>query len=273
MEKIDELFGKSLKNLEVKPSERANTLFETRLNQKKGGNRRAWIYWSMAASIGFVFFAIYGILLKNNSDKLQIAANDISETKIEISEKKATENSGDLKSNTGQNIKILESGNLKMTKGKTFLDENIKLVVSGEQQGIPIISEDSKPSQIAMAQSEVKMDNSGKVRSAINEDNIEAVVYLSPLMSLNSETIKQVISLPKVEKKTSNQDYFNDEKSLIVRVAEEVKGLKKGEKVDFNKLGIKPIEEWSKDEDGFIASETREFKERYTRIKTFLTSK
>jgi len=92
-------------------------------------------------------------------------------------------------------------------------------------------------------------------------------------MSLNSETIKQVVSLPKVEKKTSTQDYFNDEKSLIVRVAEEVKGLKKGEKVDFNKLGIKPIEEWSKDEDGFIASETREFKERYIRIKTFLTSK
>ena len=210
MEKIDELFGKSLKNLEVKPSERANALFESRLNQKKGGNRKVWIYWSMAASIGFVFFAIYGFLLKNNSDNLQVATNDISETKIEISEKQATENNGDLKSDTEQNIKILKSDNLKMSKGKAFLDENKELVVSGEQKGLSIISEDLQSSQIAMKQSEVKVDNSGKVRSTINEDNIEAIVYLSPMVTLNSETIKQVAGLPKIQKKAENQDYFTE---------------------------------------------------------------
>lgn len=271
MEKIDELFEKSLKNLEVKPSERANVLFESRLKEKKGGSRKVWIYWSMAASIGFVFFTFLGIRLKNSNDQIQVATNIVADTDKSGTEI-ATKNES-LLVFSKKRTEMISENKSNVSKGKIEKTENDAPPALDVVTTVPLISSESKPSLIAKTFPVDKMENQSKMPSKSNDENLEAIVYLSPLVSLNSETMKQVVNFPKVEKKSANQDYFNDEKSLIVRVAEEVKGLKKGEKVDFNKLGIKPIEEWSKDEDGFIASETREFKERYTRIKTFLTSK
>ena len=51
-----------------------------------------------------------------------------------------------------------------------------------------------------------------------------------------------------------------------------IRHIKNGEKVEFNKLGLKPVDELSLNQEGFIASETRQIKETYSWIKSKITN-
>ena len=271
MEKIDELFEKSLKNLEISPSERANKLFESRLAQKNNRKRKGWFYFGMAASLSLFGVITLSLFLKTNK-KQDTVASSTSVFNSEI-EKSQLSNIEEAKSGL---FKEKISDNSVFGQKHFLIEKKIsKNIFQSESTSDPINANTvSATQEMPIARIMDSQNTITKTDLNLSEkENFETLVILSPLLSINPETIAQAIQAPKTQTVTQEQEYFTDDKSLFVRMAEEVKNIKKGEKVDFNKLGIRPLEDWSKDEDGFIASETREFKERYTRIKTFLSSK
>jgi len=104
----------------------------------------------------------------------------------------------------------------------------------------------------------------------------ETLIFLTPILALNQ--VNTFGGNPKILENSDNvitastEEYFSDDKSLVTRVLDEVKNLKKGEKVDFNKLGFKPIEELALDKEGFIVSETNQIKDKINWIKARLNN-
>jgi hypothetical protein len=146
---------------------------------------------------------------------------------------------------------------------------NEKVVLTSEKKEMQE-TENKKPEEFFERENNVKISNIEETRQNKLE---ETLIYLTPILAVNQ--VNSFNGSPRVPEnaKTNSGDFFSNSKLLVTRVLDEVKHLKKGEKVDFNKLGFKPIEELALDEEGFIVSETNQIKDKINWIKARLNNK
>lgn len=278
MNPIDDFFREKLKNHEVRPSERANQLFLSRLEGKKKKKPVHFWYFALAASLFIVsLVGVYYYQGQGDSQAVlttseeQNSSNEINKNK-DLAE---TSNPKDIQvQKTGTQPAELKRWNLNSTGKDAFsyssevVATNEKNVQTGEKKETQAVDK-KKLEEFFETENNVKM---AIVEEARQNKLEETLIYLTPILAVNQvSTFKGSPNIPE-NTKASSDEYFSDDKSLVTRVLDEVKHLKKGEKVDFNKLGFKPIEELALDKEGFIVSETNQIKDKINWIKARLNN-
>ncbi|MCP9754391.1 hypothetical protein EGI26_04325 [Lacihabitans sp. CCS-44] len=277
MNPIDDFFREKLTNQEMKPSERANQLFMSKLENKKKKRIVPYRYFAMAAS--FFIVSLVGVYFYNKSkvsnDTLALTIPSSDEV---ISPSKTNEMIGKSDENITEVVPLIKS---ESTVIKEFLilkpNEVIALAVVPSER-VDNVNEQKEISS-TNTNSKVGIDSKTVLanKAEFKSENIEeTLIFLTPILAMNQ--LNTFGGNPKILENsnsivtTSSDEYFSDDKSLVTRVLDEVKNLKKGEKVDFNKLGFKPIEELTLDKEGFIVSETNQIKDKINWIKARLNN-
>ncbi len=277
MNPIDDFFREKLTNQEVKPSERANQLFLSKLENKKKRRIVPYRYFAMAASLFVV--SMVGVYFYNKAE----VSNDTLASTVPSSEE------------------TISPSRTKEMVGKK--EKNLSEVVSTSKYRNTVFEEFPKPNEaiaLAVVPNEKAQNVDTKVQNEINSTDtklktgIDSKIALESKMEFKSENLEETLIFltpilamnqvntfgrnPKILENSNSigiaspEGYFSDDKSLVTRVLDEVKNLKKGEKVDFNKLGFKPIEELALDKEGFIVSETNQIKDKINWIKARLNN-
>ena len=278
MNPIDDFFREKLKNHEVTPSERANQLFMSRLESKKKKKPVPFWYFALAASLFIVsLVGVYYYQGQDDSHAVLTANEELSpnvdtnraKSLAEVSNPKTTE-----VQKSGANQADFKRVGLKSNITDVFSTSpeivltNEKVVQTIEKKETQMV-DNKKLEEFFETENNVKMANIEEARQNKLE---ETLIYLTPILAMNQvNTFNGSLRIPE-NTKTTSDEYFSDDKSLVTRVLDEVKHLKKGEKVDFNKLGFKPIEELALDKEGFIVSETNQIKDKINWIKARLNN-
>jgi hypothetical protein len=273
---IDEFFSEKLKNTEIKPSERAKALFLQKLEAQKkplffGFEPKVIRYIGMAAAI--VIVASVGLLYKNKINNNQQIAQIITS----IPKSKTTIENVGIEKPTISNLIIEEKQNQAIKNTKISFTSSL---VANYQTSANNESAIINPLDL------LKIDDSDPeilFTRQLENQKIEEIAHLNKLketvISISPLDIQDYLLYLSHQEQTNlrnkiNQENLNDEeeKTLFAKVLNEIKGLKKGEKVDFNKLGFKPLDDMAINNDGFIASESRQIKEKFNWIKSKLSN-
>lgn len=280
MEKIDNFFKNRLEGIEITPSERAKNLFLEKIKDNKDkkfvifSNTKRLFFGAAAAILLFGFVGLYFYLTpqknvlavnKNNSEiNNSSIVNKVKEvpklglpSKFSSVEVALKSSSNRIISKTTQKFEDLKG------LDNTTLAQNIPTVF-GEIVNQDIIIEERKSSVISTLKS---IDYLPK--NALSE----TMVYVSPLQEEELTPVSPVSEIETNEIVEGINSYFDTpDKTLFAKVVDELRHIKNGEKVDLNKLGFKPVDELSLNQEGFIASETRQIKETYSWIKSKITN-
>lgn len=271
MNSIDDFFRNNLKEHEVKPSERANLLFANRIEVKKKKKPLAIWYFGLAASLVLVtLIGLYFNKVQKSSDYTLAKVESSLELEKPSSESNFKKDVEDKNSGADSRIVSLDkksNDNLSLIPKSSFLENNE-----------PISLEVIDDSSLALV-TNIEMDNTDKNINKLMQgqnEKVQTLIYLTPILALNQVNPfgggPKIVTNPTPTNKFMVEEYFADDKSLLARVLDEVKSLKKGEKVDFNKLGFKPFDELSLDKEGFIVSETNQIKEKISWVRTRLNN-
>lgn len=257
MNQIDNHFSKKLRDLEVKPSDRANELFKSKIAPQKKDKNIVWKYFALAASVMLALGVLFALNL--NSDVLSTDTalvlpqelEPVSETTSEVEdnkqEKQAEESVIEEFINQNEPKPALASVEIPKPKEATLVNK--------------------KPeSEVVTAETKrINLGNVGK----INPEK----VYTYQSNDLVDYTLIDVIT-SRLDVVADNsfaepgQEMKVKEKPLIAKVINEVKYLLHGEKLDLERAGIKPAATaLAHNPTGLIASETQQFRENVHRIK------
>ncbi len=281
MEKIDNFFKNRLEGIEITPSERAKNLFLEKIKDNKDkkfiifSNTKRLFFGAAAAILLFGFVGLYFYLtpqknvLAVNKNNSEINNSSIDNKVKEVSKlglpSKFSSVEVALKSSSNRII-LKTTQKFEDLKGldNTTLAQNIPNVFA-EIVNQDIIIEERKSSVISTLKS---IDYLPK--NALSE----TMVYISPLQEEELAPVTPLSAIETVEIDEGLKSYYYDtpDKTLFAKVVDELRHIKNGEKVDFNKLGLKPVDELSLNQEGFIASETRQIKETYSWIKSKITN-
>jgi hypothetical protein len=279
MNPIDDFFREKLTKQEVKPSDRANQLFLSKLENRKKRRIVPYRYFAMAASLLIV--SLVGVYFYNKS---KVSNNSLTSTIPSSVEIISPSRINEMGNNKVQKLSDRVLSSKYPNKGFAELNNQkpnqvIALVaLRGEEVGNVDVN-GQKEISLMEVNSKIEIDSKTVLANKIeykSENLEETLIFLTPILALNQ--MNTFGGNPKILENsnsivTANTDeYFIDDKSLVTRVLDEVKNLKKGEKVDFNKLGFKPIEELTLDKEGFIVSETNQIKDKINWIKARLNN-
>lgn len=280
MEKIDDFFKDRLKGLEITPSERAKNLFLEKVKDKKNkkfvifSNTKRQFFWAASGTLLFGFVGLYFYLTpQKNVLAVNKNNNEISNSSI-VNKVRKVPKLGllskfspvevALKSSTHRiELKTIQKFDDLKGLDKSTLAQNIPSVFA-EIVNQDLIIEERKSSVISTLKS---IDYLPK--NALSE----TMVYISPLQEeeLTPVTPPSAIETSEIMEDINSHNDTSD-KTLFAKVVDEIRHIKNGEKVDFNILGLKPVDELSLNQEGFIASETRQIKETYSWIKSKITN-
>jgi hypothetical protein len=268
MNPLDKIFLDGLKDHEIIPSERANKLFEESLKAKS--NKKPLVYFSMAASILLLLFTGFWVLKNNNQlDNTKTAiTSELKNTVNQKSEDGSIEINPNLESNRADMIppNVLISNAVSYKEYSKEVPskpiENLVFTVDSKSEILDKHLDNNIKSELI---SEAKPEKKPAIES------IETLVFISPLINA-PKVVSNIENLKIVQSTLSDQDYFDEDKSLVTRFLSEVANLKRGEKVDLAKIGFKSLDEISKDDESFIASETKQIKKGYNWIKSKISN-
>jgi hypothetical protein len=277
MDPIDKLFLEKLKNHEVQPSDKANKLFLSKM-QMKEDKKKLPFWWTMSLAASLFIVGFGGFYFSKNQNLVEIFQNkQFVEAAARHFDKVGQENPLIIEKKQGN---VLES--LNHTKEKVFsksIDKNYPSQTSKKQE--LVIAEKSSQlfenqllNQIVETVQIAKIEEKSQTISNIDAQQ-ETIIFLTPMLAMNriNDSQQKALTVKDLQSNSeSGEDYFSEEKSLFARVIDEVKNLKKGEKVDFNKLGFKPIDELALNQGGFIVSESHQIKEKLNWIKSRLNN-
>jgi hypothetical protein len=279
MNPIDDFFREKLANQEVKPSDRANQLFLSKLENKKKRRIVPYRYFAMAASLFIVSLAGVYFYNKSKVSNHTLTSNILnSEEATSPSELNEMANKKEEKlADLVPTSKYLKTGFAEFSIKKP--NDVIALAVVPSESADNVDINEQKEISLIDVNSKTGIDSKTVLanKTGFKSENLEeTLIFLTPILALNQVNTFGVN--PKISENSnsvvtaSTDEYFSDDKSLVTRVLDEVKNLKKGEKVDFNKLGFKPIEELALDKEGFIVSETNQIKDKINWIKARLNN-
>lgn len=277
MNPIDDFFREKLANQEMKPSERANQLFLSKLENKKKKRIVPYRYFAMAASLFIVSLA--GVYFYNKS---KVSNDTLASTMPSSEEVISPSKTNEMIDKTDENL-IAE---VPLIKSQSTVIEEFSVQKPNEVIALAVVPGErvdnvNEQKEISQTNTNLKIGIDSKTvlanKAEFKSENLEeTLIFLTPILAMNQVNTfggnPKILGNSNSIVTTSSEEYFSDDKSLVTRVLDEVKNLKKGEKVDFNKLGFKPIEELALDKEGFIVSETNQIKDKINWIKARLNN-
>lgn len=284
MSLIDNLFSQKLKNHQSTPSERANQLFLSKLEKNKKvvfwtSSKR---YFAAAASVTMILSLGYLYNSKNIEATANIVNNQIITNATKTDNQVIVKEQPELKEpSIIKTIDDLASVNIPNNKSKAVKLQNL--------------SSDSWLKQVSIDESHEFINNKGEATNSLKPEDYVALVVkedikntteqhpsneddtyieISPLMPTLAEVLQDT---PPAYDYLPNHDFLlesvePDNTKLLAKMYEEIKHLKKGEKIDFNKFGLKSLEELALNEEGFIVTEARQIKNTFNRILSRITN-
>lgn len=280
MDKLDNFFKERLKELEITPSERARSLFLEKIEKK---NKRKFIIFSntkrlfFGAAAAILLFGLVGVQfflspVKNNfagknerSDANMISIVNAVKVEAKLALVSKFSNMEETSKTPINQIKLETAVKYEYFNGLKYstLAQNSPNIFD-EIENQDVIIEERKSSDISALKSKDYLH-----KNAFSE----TIVYISPLQEeeIAAVTLSSEIETNEIVEGI-NSDKDSSDKTLFAKVVDEIRHIKNGEKVDFNKLGLKPVDEFSLNQEGFIASETRQIKETYSWIKSKITN-
>lgn len=284
MSLIDNLFSQKLKNHQSTPSERANQLFLSKLEKNKKvvfwtSSKR---YFAAAASVTMILSLGYLYNSKNIEATANIVNNKIITNATKTDNQVIVKEQPELKEpSIIKTIDDLASVNIPNNKSKAVKLQNL--------------SSDSWLKQVSIDESHEFINNKGEATNSLKPEDYVALVVkedikntteqhpsneddtyieISPLMPTLAEVLQDT---PPAYDYLPNHDFLlesvePDNTKLLAKMYEEIKHLKKGEKIDFNKFGLKSLEELALNEEGFIVTEARQIKNTFNRILSRITN-
>ncbi len=279
MNPIDDFFREKLANQEVTPSDRANQLFLSRIENKKKKRIVPYRYFAMAASL--FIFSLVGVYFYNKAEvSSDTLVSTIPSSEEVISPSKTIEMIDNKDENLTSEVPTIKLQNAMMEEFSIQKPNDvIALTVVPSEKVDSEYTKEQKDLSIMDANSKIGIDSKTVLANKTefkNENLEETLIFLTPILAMNQ--VNTFGGNPRILENrnsfgtVSPEGYFSDDKSLVTRVLDEVKNLKKGEKVDFNKLGFRPIEELALDKEGFIVSETNQIKDKINWIKARLNN-
>ena len=292
---VDEYFLSKLGDFEVQPSSEARQKFLSRLEEKEHKPAGIFVfkYFSMAASM-LLFLGLGWWYFRSSSDvkPTELASVNIPTQKsavanqvpiaVNMDTEKYSKNSSLAESSAlvketieALNVKILAptSSKDKNTFGPNLAINENNNVLTELKRYSHINVDDS----IEFIENKSNSGNSDFTKQTYEEVQIayeprsidDTYILISPIPA-ETPTFTELSRPPGEFDHYAAPDriVFEQDVSLVAKVLKEVKQLKKGEKVDFSKLGFKPIEELALSEDGFLVSESRQIKQKLNWIKT-----
>jgi len=289
---IDDLFAKKLAEHRQEPSQKAFEKFQARLREKQQKPKmgfflrnRNWTYYATAAGIAIVLSA--GFLTQNDtsvSQKVTIAdlptkKKNIIVTALELTNYQAI---ASVKKYAQSTLKNIDKQNVPKPKKEIQSVATITLEnnIANQNPIIELVSnkivDDSPEEQITVATNTPIFENPEvetfkpveQVFQGIFKIDIgESVVVVLEPIGFEAEVIPSIdldsnISLAEV--KRMGKEIEEKEKSFIAKLFGEYKHFKYGEKVDFNKLGVKDV---------FARVDDSAIKEEITVIRDFVQRK
>ena len=276
MEKIDDFFKDRLEGIEITPSERAKNLFLEKIKDKKNKKfvifsiPKRQFFGAAAATLLFGFVGLYFYLtpqknvLATNTKKTEIEnisiVNKVKEVpKLAISSKFSS-----------IEVAFKSSTNRIKLKNNQKSEDMIGLDNSTLAQNIPTGFAEIENQDLIMEERKSSLISTLKSIDYLPKNALsETMVYISPLQEEELIPVSPISTIETIEiEEGINSHDDTSDKTLFAKVVDELRHIKNGEKVDFNKLGFKPVDELSLNQEGFIASETRQIKETYSWIKS-----
>lgn len=279
MNPIDDFFREKLANQEVTPSDRANQLFLSRIENKKKKRIVPYRYFAMAASL--FIFSLVGVYFYNKAEvSSDTLVSTIPSSEEVISPSKTIEMIDNKDENLTSEVPTIKLQNAMMEEFSIQKPNDvIALIVVPSEKVDSEYTKEQKDLSIIDANSKIGIDAKTVLanKTEFKSENLEeTLIFLTPILAMNQVNTfggnPRILENRNSVGTVSPEGYFSDDKSLVTRVLDEVKNLKKGEKVDFNKLGFRPIEELALDKEGFIVSETNQIKDKINWIKARLNN-
>lgn len=292
---VDEYFLSKLGDFEVQPSSEARQKFLSRLEEKEHKPAGIFVfkYFSMAASM-LLFLGLGWWYFRSSSDvkPTELASVNIPTQKsavanqvpiaVNMDTEKYSKNSS-LAESSALVKETIEALNVKILAPTSSKDKNTFGPNLAINENNNVLTELKRYSHINVDDSIEFIENkSNSGNSDFTEQTYEEVqiayeprsiddtyILISPIPA-ETPTFTELSRPPGEFDHYAAPDriVFEQDVSLVAKVLKEVKQLKKGEKVDFSKLGFKPIEELALSEDGFLVSESRQIKQKLNWIKT-----
>jgi hypothetical protein len=273
MNNLDKLFSEKLKKHEISPSQRANELFLSRLEQKKkvvfwtGGRK----YFAAAASV--MIMSSVGYLMFQNEDTgvSNVAAVSPQSSTVVTETPKAKSNINTQKTTqTAYKVQVNEDFAAKGT--------NINLPVN---EKIASFGQDDSPEFIIETPAVARLErpNTKPLEAALEplEDVVktqdDTFIIISDLAqtetALNLDDFPSIMDQPSLDN-ALEQEYHGEK--VLTKVVDDLKNLKKGQNLDFSKYGFKSLEELALQDEGFILTEARKIKNTVQWIKSKLNN-
>lgn len=292
---VDEYFLSKLGDFEVQPSSEARQKFLSRLEEKEHKPAGIFVfkYFSMAASM-LLFLGLGWWYFRSSSDvkPTELASVNIPTQKSAVAnqvpiavnmdtEKYSKNNS--LAESSALVKETIEALNVKILAPTSSKDKNTFGPNLAINENNNVLTELKRYSHINVDDSIEFIENKSnsgnsdftkqtyeEVQIAYEPRSIDDTYILISPIPAETPTFTELSRPPGEFDHYAAPDriVFEQDVSLVAKVLKEVKQLKKGEKVDFSKLGFKPIEELALSEDGFLVSESRQIKQKLNWIKT-----
>lgn len=292
---VDEYFLSKLGDFEVQPSSEARQKFLSRLEEKEHKPAGIFVfkYFSMAASM-LLFLGLGWWYFRSSSDvkPTELASVNIPTQKsavanqvpiaVNMDTEKYSKNSS-LAESSALVKETIEALNVKILAPTSSKDKNTfgpNLAINENNNALTELKRYSHinvDDSIEFIENKSNSGNSDFTKQTYEEVQIayeprsidDTYILISPIPA-ETPTFTELSRPPGEFDHYAAPDriVFEQDVSLVAKVLKEVKQLKKGEKVDFSKLGFKPIEELALSEDGFLVSESRQIKQKLNWIKT-----
>jgi hypothetical protein len=247
---IDELFASKLKEHRLEPSERALERFNQRLDQKNSQRRISPWYFGAAAGLVLASFGLY--LMNQDEPKNTLAEKTPVIQNNAIAQVQALSDSNvALKTNriSKTTVKIeslieVPVENVVIEKSSIIENEIKNIAQSIEPVKEQILIEDSRE---IFANGNLKPSTLPQLIAPNKEEDVVLTYEVEKmpqerLRRFDDEPIglAQAIQFEEYYFLHKNESELNEEPSILTKIGNQFKHLKKGEKINFRELGLRP---------------------------------
>lgn len=271
MNQTDHHFSKKLRDLEITPSERANELFRSRMEQISPQKEKPGKYFATAAAVLLALGFLFVLYLNENVMKADTAVvlpkstEETSEPGTVTAPAAGTSTAEPLPAETGAPT----AGTSAAAAPLIIPETPARLASASEPERMPAFkTSQNRMVEKNMVAAEMPVENFRKNLSDLQSLNPE-ISYRYHSTDLTDFAILDAHSRLELETPEASSIGVPDKATpLLVKVVREVKYVANGERPDLDRAGIKPVATaFAHNQNGLLANESRQIREGIHKFK------
>lgn len=290
MNQTDHHFSKKLRDLEIAPSERANELFRSRMEQISPRKEKPGKYFATAAAVLLALGFLFALYMNENVMRADTA----------VVLPKSTEGTAEPKNGTGAATTEAPAAGIPATEATTT--EASRTETGAPASGTPIAgtpaaktpaTQSRRPATnapVIISETPARLASTSEPERLPSVKTLQNIKNLSDLQSLSPEISYRYhstdltdfaildahsqleLEIPLETRREapglSSRETSEKAAPLLTRVVREVKYIVNGEKPDLDRAGVKPTAiAFAHNPDGLLANESRQIREGIHKFK------